>query len=304
MGTPDFAVPTLQRIAEAGHEIVAVYTREPQPAGRGMIERASPVHEAARSLGVPIVMPRTMKIRAAQAMFAAHEADVAVVVAYGLILPRTVLDAPRHGCLNLHASALPRWRGAAPIERAIMAGDRDTALMIMQMDEGLDTGPVCLTEPIAIDDDETAGDLRTRLAPRGAELMARALAELESGALHCEPQVAEGATYAAKIDKAETRIDWSRPAPELHNQVRGLSPAPGAWTEVPRGGTTERIRILRTKPVSGDGAPGTILSLEPLTIACAAKALELVEVQRSGKLPVGAAEFVRGARLTVGPRLT
>jgi methionyl-tRNA formyltransferase len=300
MGTPDFAVPTLTRIVEAGHQIIAVFTRPPQPSGRGMAEHHSPVHEAARGLGMPIAMPCTLKIPAINALFAEYRADVAVVVAYGLILPATILRAPVHGCLNLHASLLPRWRGAAPIERAIMAGDVETGVMVMRIEEGLDTGPVCLTERTPIAEDETAGELRTRLASVGAGLMVSALAQIESGTLSCKPQPADGVTYAAKIEKSETRIDWKRPARDLHHQVRGLSPAPGAWCDIPRNRWTERIKILRATSADGSAAPGTILSLDPLVVACGAGALSLTEVQRAGKQPATAAEFVRGARLATG----
>ena len=230
MGTPDFAVPTLAALLAAGHEVAAVYTRAPRPAGRGMEERKSPVHCLCR--GAPAsrsLTPRSLRDEAQQQAFAAHAADVGVVVAYGLILPRAVLEAPRAGCLNLHASALPRWRGAAPIARAVMAGDAMTAATIMRMDEGLDTGPVCLAEPVPIGPDMTAGELHDVLAERGAALMVRALAEIERGALPCTPQPDAGVTYAAKIDKAETGIDFTRPAREVHNHVRGLSPFPGAW---------------------------------------------------------------------------
>ena len=304
MGTPDFSVPTLRRIVEAGHEIVAVYTREPKAAGRGMAEQPSPVHEAARSFGIPLVMPLSLKIPAVEKLFSEHRADVAVVVAYGLILPKAVLEAPRHGCVNLHASALPRWRGAAPIERAIMADDTETAVMAMRMEEGLDTGPICLEERVAIGANETAGDLRARLASLGADLMVDALRKLETGPLDCIPQSESGVTYATRIDKAETRIDWRRPARELHNHIRGLSPAPGAWCEFPRGKAPERIRILRTEIADGSGGPGKVLSLEPFVIACDSGALALIEVQRAGKKPVTAAEFLRGARLSAGTILS
>ncbi len=303
MGTPEFAVPTLTRIVDAGHDVAAVFTRAPQPAGRGMAERPSPVHEAARELGVSLVIPRTLKIPAAEALFATHRADVAVVVAYGLILPKAILDAPGHGCLNLHASALPRWRGAAPIERAIMVGDAETAVMVMRMEEGLDTGPICLAERVPIGADETAGELRARLAPIGAELMVRALARLEEGKLDCTPQPETGVTYAKKIDKAETRIDWRRPAADLHNQIRGLSPFPGAWCEIQREGSHERVKILRARRTEGSGPPGTILSLDPLLVACGSGALELTELQRAGKKPAAVAEFLRGARLARGSTL-
>lgn len=297
MGTPDFSVPTLRNIVAAGHEVVAVYTREPKAAGRGMAERPSPVHEAARKLGLSVVMPRTLRIPAVESLFAQHRADVAVVVAYGLILPKPVLRSPRLGCLNLHASALPRWRGAAPVERAIMSGDAETAVMVMRMEEGLDTGPVCLKQPVAIGADETAGELRDRMAGIGAELMVQALRQLEQGSLSCAPQPEAGVSYATKIDKGETRIDWRRPAMDLHNQIRGLSPSPGAWCELPRGDSAERVRVLRAKLATGSGTPGSVLSLMPLIVAGGAGALELTELQRAGKKPVAAAEFVRGARL-------
>lgn len=304
MGTPDFAVPTLMKVVEAGQEVVAVYTREPKAAGRGMAEQPSPVHEAARKLGLPLVMPRTLKISAVEALFKEHRADVAIVVAYGLILPKPILESPRFGCLNLHASALPRWRGAAPIERAIMAGDAETAVAVMRMEEALDTGPVCFEERLTIGADETAGDLRERLAGIGAELMVDALRSLEKGSLSCDPQQEAGATYATKIDKGETRIDWHRPAAELHNQIRGLSPFPGAWCEVPRGKAAERIKVLRTRLADGSGAPGAILSVDPFVIACGSGALAFVEVQRAGKKPVTAGEFQRGARLAEGAVLS
>jgi methionyl-tRNA formyltransferase len=261
------------------------------------------VHEAAREIGVPIVMPRTLKIPAIETLFAEHCADVAVVVAYGLILPATILRAPAHGCLNLHASLLPRWRGAAPIERAIMAGDAETGVMVMRMEEGLDTGPICLTSQTPVEEKETAGELRDRLASMGAEIMVSALNQIEHGKLDCKPQDAESVAYAAKIDKSETRIDWQKPATELHNQIRGLSPSPGAWCEFPRGSSRQRIKVLRSEKAEGDGSPGTILSLDPLVIACGAGALALIEVQRAGKKPVAAAEFLRGARLLAGSTL-
>jgi methionyl-tRNA formyltransferase len=300
MGTPDFSVPTLMKIKAAGHEVVAVYTREPKAAGRGMAEQPSPVHEAARKLGLSVVMPRTLRIPAVEALFLEHRADVAVVVAYGLILPKPVLRSPRLGCLNLHASALPRWRGAAPVERAIMSGDAETAVMVMRMEEGLDTGPVCLKQPVAIGADETAGELRDRMAGIGAELMVQALRQLDQGSLSCAPQPEAGVSYATKIDKGETRIDWRRPAMDLHNQIRGLSPSPGAWCELPRGDSAERVRVLRAKLATGSGTPGSVLSLMPLIVAGGAGALELTELQRAGKKPVAAAEFVRGARLAPG----
>jgi methionyl-tRNA formyltransferase len=300
MGTPAFAVPTLVEIVGRGHEVVACYTRAPRPAGRGLIEMPSPVHEKARDFGIPLVMPKTLRIPAAEALFASHQADVAVVVAYGLILPKPILDAPRLGCLNLHASLLPRWRGAAPIQRAVMAGDAETGVMVMRMEEGLDTGPVCLAERTPIGPDETAGALHDTLALLGADLMARALAALERDALTCTRQQEAEVTYAAKIDKAETRIDWRRPALELHNHVRGLSPFPGAWCEVPAGGGTERLKVLRTAITDGAGAPGAVLGLDPLVVACGSGALRILEGQRAGKRPVHADEFIRGARFAAG----
>jgi methionyl-tRNA formyltransferase len=300
MGTPDFAVPTLEALLAAGHEVAAVYTRAPRPAGRGMDERKSPVHLHAERGGLAVLTPRSLKGEAEQAAFAAHRADVGVVVAYGLILPRPVLEAPASGCLNLHASALPRWRGAAPINRAVMAGDAETAAAVMRMDEGLDTGPVCLAEPVPIGQDMTAGELHDVLAGRGARLMVRALAELERGALVCTPQPDAGVTYAAKIDKAETGIDFTLPAAEVHNHVRGLSPFPGAWFAA--GERRERIKVLRTRLAPGSGAPGTVLD-DVLTVACGEGAVQFVELQRAGKRPMAAAEFLRGFALPKGKRL-
>jgi methionyl-tRNA formyltransferase len=300
MGTPDFAVPTLAAVLAAGRRVAAVYTRAPRPAGRGMAERKSPVHLYADRAGLSVLTPRSLRDAAEQRAFAAHGADVGVVVAYGLILPRPVLEAPRNGCLNLHASALPRWRGAAPIARAIMAGDAATAAAIMRMEEGLDTGPVCLAEPVPIGADTTAGDLHDALAERGAELMVQALAGIERGTLTCTPQPDVGVTYAAKIDKAETGIDFTRPAGEVHNHVRGLSPFPGAWFAA--GETRERIKVLRTRLAPGSGAPGTVLE-GPLTIACGGGALQLLELQRAGKRPMAAAEFLRGFPLPPGTLL-
>jgi methionyl-tRNA formyltransferase len=300
MGTPDFSVPTLARLAADGHDIVAVYTQPPKPAGRGMAEQPSPVNEAARNLGLSVVMPKTLRIEAAERLFVTHKADVAVVVAFGLILPKTILEAPRHGCLNLHASLLPRWRGAAPIQRAVMAGDKETGVMAMRMEEGLDTGPVCLAERVPIGADESAGELHDRLAALGAEVIARALRELEAGTLGCAPQAETGVTYAKKIEKAETRIDWASSAAAAHNHIRGLSPFPGAWFEMPSGKRTERVKALKSRLVAGSGAPGTVLSVDPLVVACGEDAVELVELQRAGKKPADAGAFVRGARLVPG----
>ncbi len=236
MGTPDFSVPALRAIAAAGHEVVACYSQPPRPAGRGMAEKKSPVHEAAEALGVPVFTPKSLKTAEAQSAFQAHGADAAVVIAYGLLLPGPVLSAPRFGCYNLHASKLPRWRGAAPIQRAIMAGDAETAVMVMHMDEGLDTGPVCLSETVAIRPQMTASELHDLLSERGALLTVKALADLEAGGLTEAPQATEGVTYAAKIDKKEAHIAFERPAAEVRNHVHGLSPFPGAWFEVPAEG--------------------------------------------------------------------
>jgi methionyl-tRNA formyltransferase len=303
MGTPEFAVPTLAGIVAAGHRVVAAYTQPPRPAGRGMGERKSAVHAFAEDAGLPVRTPRSLRAGAEHDALADMATDVAVVVAYGLILPKPVLEAPLHGCLNLHASQLPRWRGAAPIQRAIMAGDAATAASVMRMDEGLDTGPVCLTEAIPIGLDTTAGELHDVLAERGARLMVRALAEIEGGSLRCAPQRADGATYAAKIDKAETAIDLSRPAKEVHDHIRGLSPAPGAWLEMAGpGGKPERVRVLRSAPVHGSGPAGTVLD-GALTVACGQGAVRLLLLQRAGKRAMPADEFLRGWPVAPGTRI-
>ncbi len=294
MGTPEFSVPTLTEVVSAGHEVVAVYTRAPKPAGRGQAERKSPVHEAAEAFGIPVFTPRSLKGEAEQAQFAALGAEVAVVVAYGLLLPKAVLEAPEYGCLNLHGSLLPRWRGAAPIQRAIMAGDKQTGIVVMQMDEGLDTGAMGPTEIIPIGPDMVAGELHDQMMRLGADLMGRALAALERGSLDFTAQPADGATYAAKIDKAEARIDFSRPATEVHNLIRGLSPFPGAWFELELGGKPVRIKALRSTLASGTAEAGTLLGGD-LTIACGSGAVRLVQVQREGKGPMDSATFLRGA---------
>jgi methionyl-tRNA formyltransferase len=301
MGTPEFAVPTLAGLLAAGHEVAAVYTQPPRPAGRGMAERPSAVHRFAADAGLPVLTPASLKGESEQHAFAAHAADVGVVVAYGLILPKAILAAPRDGCLNLHASALPRWRGAAPIQRAIMAGDRETAATVMRMDEGLDTGPVCLARPVPIGPDTTAGELHDALAAQGAGLMVEALAAIARGTLQCTPQPADGVTYAAKIGKDEGRIDFTRPARAVHDHVRALSPVPGAWTEVAAGagGKPERLKVLRTARAEGSGPPGTILG-DDLTIACGEGALRILEVQRGGKRPMPAEDFLRGFPLRPG----
>lgn len=291
MGTPDFSVPTLRAIA-ARHDVAAVYSQPPRAAGRGQKSRPSPVHRAAETLGIPVRTPERLKSPEEQAAFAALGADVAVVVAYGLILPQPVLDAPRLGCLNIHASLLPRWRGAAPIHRAIMAGDAETGVAIMQMQAGLDTGPVLAEARTPIGPEDTTADLHDRLAEMGAALIGDVLDRLP---LPAAPQPSEGVTYAQKIDKAEARIDWALPAPQVDRQIRGLSPFPGAWCML--GG--ERIKLLRSRLAAGAGAPGTVL--QGFTIACGTGAVEVLEAQREGKRPMPAAEVLRG--LTLPDRL-
>lgn len=301
MGTPDFAVPTLSEIVGRGHEVVAVYTRAPAPAGRrGLDLTPSPVHAVAERFGLPVFTPKSLKGEEAAEAFRAHDADVAVVVAYGLILPQAILDAPRLGCLNLHGSLLPRWRGAAPIQRAIMAGDRETGVAVMQMEAGLDTGPVGLVERIPIGPDMTAGELHDRMMVIGADLMGRALAALERGGLAFTPQADVGVEYAAKIEKAETRIDWSKPAQEVHDRIRGLAPFPGAW--FPLGPDEARVKVLRSTLAEGAGLPGTVLD-DRLAIACGAGAVRLVELQKAGKQPMGAETFLRGNAVAPGSRL-
>ncbi len=301
MGTPDFSVPTLKALIDAGHEIVAVYSQPPRPAGRGMSERPSPVHAFAAEAGLEVRNPISLKGEAEQEAFNALDADAAIVVAYGLLLPKPILDAPREGCFNLHASALPRWRGAAPIQRAIMSGDAETAVMVMRMAEGLDTGPICLGEPIVIGPDETAQELHDALASAGAGLMVRAMEMLASGGLTATPQASEGVTYAAKIDKAEARIDFSAPASEVHNKIRGLSPFPGAWFEIESNGKRERVKALRSQMADGAGEPGQVLSAnKELVVACGEGAVKLVRVQRAGKKPCAVDEFLRGFTLAEG----
>ena len=306
MGTPQFAVPTLTAIVGAGHEVVAAYTRAPRPAGRGMAERPSPVAVAAKRFGIEVLTPQTLRAEEARERFLGHAADVAVVVAYGLILPKPILELPALGCLNLHASLLPRWRGAAPIQRAIMAGDEETGVCVMHMEEGLDTGPVGLVERVAIGEDMTAGELHDVLAQLGADAMVRALAALSRQALLFTPQSTEGVTYAPKIHNEEARIDWRLPAAALHDLVRALSPYPGAFFEADLGKGQEkgkeRVKVLRARLAEGSGAPGTLLDPAP-TIACGTGALRLATVQRAGRSPVSGEEFLRGVRLEPGVRL-
>ena len=302
MGTPEFSTGLLKEIVSRGAEVVAVYTQPPRPAGRGMEPRKSPVHLLAESLGLPVFTPRGLRGAEETAAFKALDADVAVVAAYGLILPRAILEAPRLGCLNLHGSILPRWRGAAPIQRAIMAGDSESGVDVMRMEEGLDTGPVALETRVPIGPDTTAGELHDALALAGAPLMANALESLERGELVFTPQSEAGVTYAQKIDKAEARIDWRRPARELHNLSRGLAPFPGAFFEADLGAGVERVKVLRTRVEEGAGDPGTALDDEGL-IACGDGALRLLRVQRAGKGAMDFAEFSRGRRIDRGARL-
>jgi len=293
MGTPDFAVPTLVEIVGGGHEIAAVYARAPQPAGRGLAPRPSAVARQAELFGLPIFTPKTLRDADAAAAMRGHGAAAAVIVAYGLILPKPILDAFPLGCFNLHASLLPRWRGAAPIHRAIMAGDRETGVTVMKMEEGLDTGPTAMERRVPIGPDATAGDLHDQLARLGAELMRIALAALERGALQLTPQPATGVTYANKIDKSETRIDWTKPWQRVHDHCRGLSPFPGAWFEV---AGTGRVKVLRTSKGLGGGEPGRVLD-DRLTIACGEGSVRIVELQRAGRQPMSAEEFLRGTSL-------
>ncbi|KJZ18884.1 methionyl-tRNA formyltransferase [Loktanella sp. S4079] len=289
MGTPDFSVPVLDALVDAGHEVVAVYCQPPRPAGRGKKDRPSPVQQRAEALGLPVRHPVSLRDPDAQSEFAALNADIAVVVAYGLILPQVVLDAPRHGCLNIHASLLPRWRGAAPIHRAIMAGDAQTGVCIMQMEAGLDTGPVLLTEATEIGTEETTGQLHDRLSQMGARLIVRALAEYPTLTPQVQPD--EGVTYAAKIDKSEARVDWSKPAAEVDALIRGLSPFPGAWCEV----AGERVKLLASRTVPGQAAAGRVL--DGFTIACGSGAVEITHAQRQGKKAMPADDVLRGLEL-------
>jgi len=303
MGTPDFSVGILAALVESGHDLVAVYSQPPRKAGRGMDLKKSPVHEFAETKGIEVRTPKSLKGEEEQRAFAALKLDVAIVVAYGLLLPAPILEAPRLGCLNLHASLLPRWRGAAPIQRAIMAGDAETGVMVMQMDEGLDTGPVLGTARIAITGGMTASDLHDELAKIGAPLMVDTLALLAAGKITPTQQSDEGVTYAKKIDKAEARIDWTRPAKELDCHIRGLAPFPGAYFEIIRKGKPERVKVLRAEPVAGSGEPGSALD-DALSIACGEGALRLLEVQRAGKGRATAEEFLRGFPLAKGESVT
>ncbi|WP_394179952.1 methionyl-tRNA formyltransferase [Yoonia maritima] len=294
MGTPDFSVPVLDALVDAGHDVVAVYCQPPRPAGRGKKDRPSPVQQRAETLGLTVRYPVSLKVPEAQQEFAALNADIAVVVAYGLILPQVVLDAPRHGCLNIHASLLPRWRGAAPIHRAIMAGDAQTGVCIMQMEAGLDTGPVLLREAFDIGAEETTGELHDRLSALGADLIVQALDRLDQLSPQVQPE--DGVTYAAKIDKAEARVDWTQPAEDVDRLIRGLSPFPGAWCDV----AGERVKLLASRTVPKDAEPGTVL--DGFIIACGSGAVEITRAQRQGKKAMSAEDVLRG--LDLGTRLS
>jgi methionyl-tRNA formyltransferase len=302
MGTPEFSVPTLQNLKQAGHEIVAVYTQPPRPGGRrGLDLVKSPVHQAAELLGIPVLTPLNFKAEEDREIFRAFKADVAVVVAYGLLLPEAILGGTRLGCYNGHASLLPRWRGAAPVQRAIMAGDKKTGMMVMQMEKGLDTGPVALTKEVEIGENMTAGELHDRLMLTGARAMVEAMGKLEADDLPLTPQPAGGVLYAAKIDKGETRIDFSKPALDVHNHIRGLSPFPGAWFEAEINGKPERIKVLSSELGEGQGEAGTVLD-DALTVACGEGAVRLTKLQKAGGKPLPATEFLRGTPLPAGTR--
>jgi methionyl-tRNA formyltransferase len=304
MGTPDFAVATLEALADAGHEIVAVYSQPPRPAGRrGLDLTKSPVHQAAERRGIPVRTPLNFRQDEDRAEFAALNADLAVVVAYGLLLPEAVLNAPRLGCYNGHASLLPRWRGAAPIQRAIMAGDAETGVMVMKMDKGLDTGPVAAAVRVPIGSNTTAGELHDALMQAGARLMVEAMARLEAGDLPLVPQPEEGVLYAAKIDKAECRIDFARPAREVHDNIRGLSPFPGAWFELTVNGKADRVKVLSTEMAEGQGPAGTCLD-DRGTIACGSGAIRLLRLQKAGGKALPIDEFLRGTPLPAGTGLS
>jgi len=303
MGTPEFSVPTLRTLVDAGHRIVAVYSQPPRPGGRrGLDLQKSPVHQAAELLGLPVFTPVNFKDPEEREKFRALGADVAVVVAYGLLLPEAILTGTRDGCYNGHASLLPRWRGAAPIQRAIMAGDTKTGMMVMKMDKGLDTGPVALTREVEIGPKMTAGELHDKLMHVGAKAIGEAMVALESGNLPLTPQPEDGVLYASKIDKGETRIDFNRAAADVHNHIRGLAPFPGAWFEIEIGGKPERVKVLGSELAEGSGAGGELLNDE-LLVACASGAVRLTRLQKAGGKPLPAADFLRGTPLSPGTRL-
>ena len=301
MGTPEFSVGALAELLAAGHEIACVYSQPPRPSGRGQKERPSPVHAFAEAHGLPVRTPLNFKAAEEREAFAALDLDVAIVVAYGLILPTAVLEAPRHGCLNLHASLLPRWRGAAPIQRALMAGDAVTGVQVMRMEAGLDTGPILLSETTPISATDTAASLHDRLAMVGAQLLPRALAALERGGIAETPQAEEGVEYARKISSEEARIDWSRPAAELDRHIRGLAPFPGAWFEMPTADGPVRVKALFSSIGSGEGAPGAIIGTAGrLEVACGEGSVALHRLQRAGKAAQDAETFLRGVTLAPG----
>ncbi|MGO7974592.1 methionyl-tRNA formyltransferase [Rhizobium leguminosarum] len=304
MGTPEFSVPTLRLLVDAGHRIVAVYTQPPRPGGRrGLDLQKSPVHQAAELLGLPVFTPVNFKDPEERERFRGLNADVGVVVAYGLLLPEAILNGTRDGCYNGHASLLPRWRGAAPIQRAIMAGDAKTGMMVMKMDKGLDTGAVALTREVEIGPNMTAGELHDRLMLVGAKAMAEAMVKLEMNDLPLTPQPEDGVLYAAKIDKAETRIDFSRDAKDVHNHIRGLAPFPGAWFELEIGGKPERVKVLASERAEGQGAAGQLLT-DDLVVACGSGAVRLTRLQKAGGKPLAASDFLRGTPLAAGTRLS
>jgi methionyl-tRNA formyltransferase len=302
MGTPEFAVPTLLELAAHGHEIAAVYTRAAKPAGRGMKLQPTPVEQQARRLGVPVLTPATLKTPEASEQFRGYFADAAVVAAYGMILPQAILDAPPLGCFNLHASLLPRWRGAAPINRAIIAGDSETGVMVMKMDAGLDTGDIAMAERMPLTDAMTAADVHDALARLGGDLMVRAMGELERGMLQLTKQGDQGVTYATKIEKAEARIDWNEPARAVLRHIHGLSPFPGAWCEMAIEGEQVRVKILRCAMVDRSGVSGEVLD-DRLAVACRQGAIRILELQRAGKQPMKADEFLRGTPVKAGARV-
>ena len=303
MGTPDFAVPTLEALHAAGHDIVACYSQPPRPAGRRGLELvSSPVQRAAERLGIPVHTPTSLKEKREQNEFANLGSDVAVVVAYGMLLPAAILETPKFGCYNGHASLLPRWRGAAPIQRAIMAGDRQTGMSIMKMDEGLDTGDVALTRSVAIGESMTAGDLHDQLAEQGAQLMVRAMEMLKRGSLALQPQPADGVTYAPKISKNEARIDWALSAGQIHRTIMGLAPFPGAWFELPANKPV-RVKVLASRAVTASGSSGTVLD-EQLTIGCGEGAVRLLQLQKAGSRAMDVTEFLRGNPVAPGSLLT
>ena len=304
MGTPEFSVPTLRTLVDAGHRVVAVYSQPPRPGGRrGLDLQKSPVHQAAELLGLPVFTPVNFKDPEEREKFRALDADVAVVVAYGLLLPEAILTGTRDGCYNGHASLLPRWRGAAPIQRAIMAGDAKTGMMVMKMDKGLDTGPVALTREVEIGPNMTAGELHDKLMHVGAKAIGEAMVALESGNLPLTPQPDEGVLYASKIDKGETRIDFARDAADVHNHIRGLAPFPGAWFELEIGGKLERVKVLGSELAEGNGPAGALLS-DDLVVACASGAIRLTRLQKAGGKPLPAADFLRGTPLARGTRIS